>query len=90
MMRREDLEKINLMFLLEDIVYGMLFDVEEALKKQKMELIHEKKQNFTKAIEDVKKAKKSCLRATVGVSTDKFDEYVDYSDYLRETVVTAF
>lgn len=90
MMERKDIEKINLMFLLEDIVYSMLFEVEESLKKQHMVLKHEMKQNFTKAINDVKKAKKSCLRATVGVSAHRMDDYIDYSDYLKETIELLF
>lgn len=82
--------RLALLFLLSDVGYSLMFDLESSLKAHNMGLKQESKYRFNQMLADMSKAKKSCLRATSGVGEQAMDNYIEDSDYLREVLELVY
>ena len=83
-------EMTALVYLLADVEYSMLFDLEAYFNKKGLGLKQDSKLRFKMMIDDIKRAKKSALRASEDISLGSMDDYIDSSDSLREIIETAY
>lgn len=79
----------NLIFVLADINYQYMLDLETTMRKKGLDLRHETKHRFNQVMKDITQAKRSFLRFTKDINSlqqDELDKFLSTSDFLTEII----